>query len=100
MFKYINQHPDYYQYTEQFSNSPYEALIDREQIEQYFDPVITILLKGIEQKIIKNVHFDILIAFIFFPIIALANKRLCKDFEITKENIETSFTLAWDAIKR
>ncbi|RLC00395.1 MAG: TetR/AcrR family transcriptional regulator [Deltaproteobacteria bacterium] len=99
MFHYIARHPDYFQYTEQFSNSPYQSLVDKHEIEKYFDPVIHVLLRGIEQKIIKNVNFDILTAFIFYPIVALSNARVCQDFEVTDENIETAFTLAWDAIK-
>ena len=99
MFDYIAKHPDYFQYTEQFSNSPYQSLVDKHEIEKYFDPVINILLKGIEQKIIKNVNFDILMAFIFYPIMALSNSRVCQNFELNDENIETAFTLAWDAIK-
>jgi hypothetical protein len=55
--------------------------------------------KGIEQKIIKDVNFDVLTAFIFYPIYSLSNKRLCKGFEKSEENIEVAFNLAWDAIK-
>mgnify|MGYP003986315109 FL=1 len=98
-FAHIAKHPDYFQYTEQFSNSPYQSLVDKQDIEAYFDPIINVLLKGIEQKIIKNVAFDILTAFIFYPIIALSNARVCQEFELNDENIETAFTLAWDAIK-
>lgn len=99
MFEYIARHPDYFQYTEQFANSPYQSLVDKHEIEKYFDPMINVLLRGIEQKIIKNVNFDILTAFIFYPIIALANSRVCQNFELSTDNIETAFTLAWDAIK-
>ncbi len=99
MFHYIARHPDYFQYTEQFSNSPYQSLVDKHEIEKYFDPVINVLLRGIEQKIIKNVSFDILTAFIFHPIASLSNARVCRDFEANDENIKTAFKLAWDAIK-
>ena len=58
-----------------------------------------VLLSGIEQKIIKDVDHDILAAFIFYPIMILSNARLCKSFEKNEKNIETAFTLAWDAIK-
>jgi hypothetical protein len=68
-------------------------------VEQYFDHLIKVLQRGIEQKIIKDVNFDILAAFMWYPITVLANPRLCQDFELNEENIETAFTLAWDAIK-
>jgi hypothetical protein len=73
--------------------------VNRQELEQYFDPLIKVLQSGVEQKIIKNVNFDILTAFLYYPLTALANPSLCHNFELNKENIETAFTLAWDAIK-
>lgn len=99
MFEYIEEHPDYFQYTEQFANSPYLALVDKKEIEKFFDPVIHALSRGIEQKIIKNVDFHILAAFVFYPILAISNSRVCLDFELTDQYIETAFTMAWDAIR-
>jgi len=100
MFEHIGTHSEYFHYAEQFANSPFSTLVDKQEIEIYFDPVIQVIIRGIEQKIIKNVDFDILRAFIFNPIVVLANDRLCQNFKPTRENIETAFTLAWDAIKR
>ena len=99
MFEYISNHMEYFKFMEQFSSSPYSSLVNREEVEHYFDPLSKVMQKGIEQKIIKKVHPDILKAFIYFPITALANPNLCQDFELNEENIETAFTLAWDAIK-
>jgi len=99
IFEYISNNLNYYKFAEQFSNSPFSSLVDRETVEQFFDPLIKVLKRGIEQKIIKNVNFDILAAFMWYPITVLANPRLCEDFELNEVNIETAFTLAWDAIK-
>ncbi len=99
IFNYVSDHPAYFQYAEQYSNSPYSSLVDKQEIEKYFTPLVNVIIKGIEQKIIKNVNFDILTAFIFYPIMALSNPRICRNFELSHENIETAFTLAWDAIK-
>ncbi len=99
MFEYISNNLEYYKFAEQFSNSPYCSLVNKKEVEQYFDPLIKVLHSGIEQKIIKHVSFDILGAFMFYPITVLANPRLCQDFELNEENIDIAFTLAWDAIK-
>jgi len=99
IFQYVSTHSAYFQYAEQFSNSPYNSLVDKQEIEKYFDPMIQVIIKGIEQKIIKNVNFEILTVFIFYPIIALSNPRICQDFDLSDENIETAFKLAWDAIR-
>ena len=99
MFEYISNNLEYYKFVEQFSNSPYSSLVNRQEVEQYFVPLVKVLQTGIEQKIIKNVNFDILTAFMYHPITVLANPGLCQDFELSEDNIETAFTLAWDAIK-
>jgi AcrR family transcriptional regulator len=99
MFEYISNNLEYYKFVEQFSNSPYSCLVNRQEVEQYFIPLLNVLKTGIEQKIIKNVSFDILTAFMYHPITVLANPGLCQDFKLSEENIETAFTLAWDAIK-
>lgn len=99
MFEYISKNLEYYKFVEQFSNSPYSSLVNREEVEQYFVPLIKVLQTGIDQKIVKNVNFDILTAFMYHPITVLANPGLCQGFELNEENIETAFTLAWDAIK-
>ncbi len=90
---------EYYKFMEQFANSPYSELVDRQAVEQYFEPLIKVMVRGIEQKIIKPVDRHILAAFLFHPISYLANPRLCQEFEPSEEDIETAFSMAWDAIK-
>ena len=99
MFAHIAKHPDYFQFTEQFANSPYCSLVDRAALDKYYKPIEEIFIKGITQKIIKDVNRDILITFVFHPVVTLSNPRMCQDFELTESNIETAFNLAWDAIK-
>ena len=99
IFSYVAVHQGYFQFSEQFANSPYSELVDQTEMEQCFIPIIEVLQKGKEQKIIKNVSFDMLSAFMFFPAMSLANSRLCENFDKNDENIELAFNLAWDAIR-
>lgn len=99
MFEFISNNKELFQFTEQFSNSPYSTLVNKEEIEKPFLPMINILKKGIEQKIIKNVNHDILAVFIFYPILILSNSNHCAGFKQTEKNIEDAFTMAWDAVK-
>ncbi len=98
-FSYISNNLHYFEYVEQFSNSPYGSLVDREALEKHFVPIIEVLKWGVEQKIIKNVKPDLLSAFIWSPISRLANPRLCSAQELNQEDLEIAFTMAWDAIK-
>lgn len=98
-FDFVQKNKALFQYTEQFSNSPFSDLVDHEELEKHFEPMIKILQRGIEQKIIKDVPFDILSTFIFYPILILSNSKTCKTIELNNEAIDIAFNLAWDAIK-
>lgn len=97
-FNYISQHPDYFLFTEQFSHSPYSSLINKEDVENNFQLFINLLNQGIEQKVIKNVDYHILVTFAFYPILILSNQKLCFGFDKTIENLNTAFEFAWQAI--
>ena len=99
VFNFISNNLVDYDYVEQFANSPYSGLVDREALEKEYIPLINVLQQGIDQKIIKNVDMNLLGAFMFNPISRLANPRLCHGLEMDAENLERAFTMAWDAIK-
>lgn len=100
LFEYTSTHQDDFHFTEQFANSPYTDLVDTDEIDRMFLPLVQVIQRGIEQKIIKDVSFDIIAAFGFYPIYTLSNPKLCTQFNRDeKVEIETAFNLAWDAIK-
>ena len=99
MFAYIFEHQADFRFTEQFSNSPYTDLVDTNEIDKMLLPIIQVIQRGVEQKIIKDVNFEIITAFAFYPIYTLANPKICTQFSKSDVDIETAFTLAWDAIK-
>jgi hypothetical protein len=47
--------------------------VNRKEVERCFVPLVKVLQTGIEQKIFKNVNFDILAALVYVPITVLAN---------------------------
>ena len=98
-FEFIKKNRSLYQYSEQFSNSPFTDLVNHDDLEEHFEPLFKVLQKGIDQKVIKDVPFEILTAFIFYPVMNLSNPKLCRNLNFNKEIVEKAFTLAWDAIK-
>lgn len=98
-FEFIADNKPTYKYLEQFTSSPYLNLADQQILENLYEPIIRILKHGIAQKIIKDVPTDILLTFFFYPIMILSNPTLCKHLELTDNNIDKSFSLAWDAVK-
>jgi AcrR family transcriptional regulator len=99
VFNFVSKNLEDYVYCEQFSNSPYSELVNKDFLEKEYTPIINVFLKGIEQKIIKNVDMNFLAAFIFNPISRLANPRLSPGLEMNEENLDLAFTMAWDAIR-
>jgi AcrR family transcriptional regulator len=99
IFEYNLKNPQYFHFKEQFANSPYADLINDIDLEKGFEPIFNIIQKGIDQKIIKDVNFDMLVAFMFYPIMTLSNARVCRNITLDNDTIEKAFNLAWDAIK-
>ena len=100
VFKFVSHNLEAYDYIEQFANSPYSSLVDKEALEKEYLPLINVIARGMEQKIIKTVDMNIISAFLFSPVSRLANPRLCDGLEMDAENLEQAFDMAWDAIKR
>jgi len=99
VFNFVSNQLEEYDYIEQFANSPYSSRVDKEALEKEYLPLINVLARGIEQKIIKNVDMNIISAFLFNPVSRLANPRLCHGLEMDAEHLEQAFDMAWDAIR-
>jgi AcrR family transcriptional regulator len=98
-FAYVSENVDEFRYAEQFSYSPYSELVDKELIQQSFAPLARVMQRGIDEKIIKDVDPGLMGAFMFRPIMVLANPRQCGSFEPTEENIGIAYRMAWDALR-
>lgn len=98
-FHFISENPEDFQYTEQFANSPYSSLVDKSDVDKHFDPIVKVIQKGIQQKIIKDVPLDILLIFVYYPVAILSNPQSSAKFECDEKCIEVAFNMAWDAIK-
>lgn len=99
LFDFTSKHFDYFQFSEQFSNSPYSDQIDQKHVDQLFTPIGDLIRRGIKLKCIKDMDIDIITAFTIYPAIILSNPRLCKNLQMSFKQIEDAFELAWDAIK-
>ncbi len=98
-FAYVSKNQPEFRYAEQFANSPYSSLVDKQQVERNFAPLMKVIQRGVDEKIIKDVGIEILGVFLIHPIMVLANPNHCKSFQPSPEHIETVFQMAWDAIR-
>ena len=86
-------------YAEQFENSPYYELVDRNATEKNYEPILKTIKKGIDRKVIKDVSIDMVGAFLYYPIVVLTNPKRTRNVKTDQKTIEKAFQLAWDAIK-
>jgi len=100
LFTYISENSELFYFTEQFANSPYSDLVDKAKVEVAFLPLFDVLQKGIDEKIIKDVPFELIFSHLYYPIFGLANPRLNPTFKATPDNVKAVMSMAWDAIKR
>lgn len=98
-FRYVSRNREDYLYTEQFSKSPYIQHIGLDELESFFEPLKEVLQRGVDDKILKDVHFHMHMMFFFYPILSLSNPGCGHSEVIMERTIETAFQLAWDAIR-
>ena len=98
-FEYVSRNRGDFLYTEQFSKSPYLKHLKLEDLQSFFAPLISVVRRGVDEKVLKDVHFHMHILFFYYPILTLANPGSCHSVAIDEATINTAFQLAWDAIK-
>lgn len=99
LYEFITTNRDHYQFCEQFANSPYVDGVNKEELDQYFIPIVLLVERGIREKIIKDVNLKLITAFLLGPVSKIVNPREKEAPDLTKETLEIAFTMAWDAIK-
>jgi AcrR family transcriptional regulator len=99
LYRYIPDHAEEFSFLEQFENSPHVEKICKEMIENEFKPLFTMIERGKELGVIKNLPHEMIRAFGFFPIIRLTKEELLGNLTLTEELLEQAFDLAWNSLK-
>lgn len=88
--------PEYVSFAEQFANSPYYDNVNHSLVVKSLAPLLELL----ENEQIKKMSIETFVAFFVVPANFLGNRKLCKNFEVSEENIHQTFELAWEMIKK
>ena len=91
-----------FKYIEQFTNSPYLALIEPLELLEQIKPHTDLLQKGIDEGIICNKPTDYLFMLISSITYGLNNFLIANNFGKEKEHqlISDTFDLIWEMIKK
>jgi AcrR family transcriptional regulator len=89
-----------FRFVEQFKTSPYLTMIASEEMEKHLKPLLEMLNKGIDNKIIKPLPIDLMLSLISSHTYGLNNYLVNNDFSKAKQHqiISDTFELIWEMI--
>lgn len=100
MINYFYANPKEFYFLEQFMNSPYIAMIKKEDITRLEQPIYDFLRKAVFTQVVRDIPPKILIAMVTGSANALIKLRLSGEFIMTSSDLEMAFFTCWDGIKK
>lgn len=90
--------PYKFQFILTFHTSPYITSLTKEQLETQTDSLIEVYKKGIQDKELKEVSFDIIIEYFWGNIVSTINYLNKYPEKLGKTNLDEAFELFWSGI--
>ncbi|MCU0359385.1 MAG: TetR/AcrR family transcriptional regulator [Bacteroidia bacterium] len=92
--------PTHFQFIQQVHTSPYIGKIDQTILNKQVEPHLTLIQKGIKQKVLKQLPADLLYTLITHQVFGLYQFITSKNLSKKKqhETIQTTFDLLWDML--
>jgi len=98
LFNFVDKEAESYKYIDQFTNSPFNQRVDSQAIALPYRKLHEKIEEGKREGILKDVPIEVVFSFLFAPAVFLARSHLTVGFNATHESINSTFSLAWDAI--
>ncbi|MGQ7248796.1 TetR/AcrR family transcriptional regulator [Halomonas sp. V046] len=98
LFQLAMESPRLFRYHDMFSYSAWMNDSLRQRNDERLAPLLDALVEGQRNGVIKPVGLALLESFLFLPIYHLVQCQSCLPFEPTADNIDTAFSMAWDAV--
>lgn len=94
------ENPVEFDFTSQFSNSPYLLRVAAKEIESHTTPFLDIIRRGIKEGSLKNLHPELIFALIRGQAFSIHQYIRESQGELQGDSkiIDTSFLLLWDMI--
>lgn len=93
----INE-PYKFQFILIFHTSPYITTLTKEQLETHTDDLLGVYKKGIEDKELKEVSFEIIIEYFWGNVVSTVNYFNKYPKKLGKKNLDNAFELFWDGV--
>lgn len=93
------EHPETYLFLERYAYSPIITGESKSLGDQFWEEPMKIIEQARQHQILKDLPLNMLIVIAASPIYTVVREHILGNFRLTKQQIETSITACWDAIK-
>jgi AcrR family transcriptional regulator len=97
---YAVKNPHKFQFILSFHTSPYITSLTKEQLETQTDALLGVYQKGIRDKEVKEVPFEIVLEFFWGNVVSTLNYLNKYPEKLGDETLDQAFELFWDGISR
>lgn len=94
LFDYALKGSKEFAFLQQFESSPHLTKECQEYAKEYFTPIFIFFEKAKRDRIIKNVSFELISSFCFFPVIRLANEHIKGTLRLDEDTKEEAINMA------
>lgn len=97
--RFAKKEPVIFLFAEQFVNSPQLAYGTKEAVDKLYIPLYTVLQRGIDEGLLRQVHPSILGTVFMAPSMFLFKQTHDSGIKLSKQILDTLFDMTWTAIK-
>lgn len=94
-YNYYVNHPSHFYFIDTHNYSPLISKEIREQGRLFYQQGVDIIIRGVEEKIFKNIHPVLVIRLVYNCIISLVQIKLNDEVEVTEDVIENTLERIW-----
>ena len=99
LYHFYLDNPKIFKFLEQFDNSPFYDKITKEENEKHYRPVIEFLNQGVEERILKPVHIELMVGLLHGSIAAVVKMALLDPEAIDRSRLIKAIEISWDGLK-
>ena len=96
--RYMLAHPTRFAFSEQFANSPLVNRVSREEGSEYFRTVFSLIERGKQEGIFKDIPPSLFATFFYAPPMMLGKQHHMGDIVWDRELQQLAFEITWDAL--
>ena len=100
LFTYIKNNSQKFSVKQQLHNAPSIYAQTKKKALAFYAPFVEFFTRSVKEKVIKDYPINLMKIFIFESIQSLAQKHHAKELVVSKDVLDKTITMIWEAIKR